>query len=113
MARKAESYKLVEKTVKERKTKETKTVKCIVLYNNVEPTPAEQKMIDFYLLNGYTPMFEEKKSGTKVEDMRKEMDEETLAKFNAAYKEKGGFHKACKIYAEWKKANNKKEEEKK
>lgn len=111
MARKAESYKLVEKTVKDRKSKESKTVKCIVLYNNVEPTPAEQKMIDFYLLNGYTPMFEEKKCGIKVEEMRKEMDEKTLEKFNAAYKEKGGFHKACKIYADWKKT--KKADEKK
>lgn len=107
MARKADSYKLVEKAIKDRKTKETKTIKCIVLYNNVEPTPAEQKMIDFYLLNGYTPMFEEKKSGKKVAEMREEMDKETLEKFDAAYnnKEKGGFHKACKIYAEWKKAN--------
>lgn len=105
MARKAESYKLVEKTVIDRKTKGTKTENCIVLYNNVEPTPAEQKMIDFYLLKGYTPMFEEKKKGATVAQMRADMKgTEYAERFETAYNEKGGFHKACKIYAEWKKA---------
>lgn len=43
-----------------------------------------------------------------VEDMRAEMgkdekDKKALDEFNAAYAEKGGFHKACKIYSAWKK----------
>ena len=80
--------------------------KQIILFTNVEPA-GEQTLIDFYLRNGYTPLFEEKKS-TSVADMRKELkkDPEALAKFEEAYKEKtNGFFKACKVYTEWKKNN--------
>ena len=94
MAHKAESFKIDE------------SKKAIVIYTNVAATPAEETAKAIYMQNGYTPMFAEKKKGATVAQMRKEMaDTEYLERFNAAYKEKGGFHKACKIYAEWKKAN--------
>ena len=97
MAHKPTSFKLNEKK------------KTIVIYTNVEAN-AEKTLIDFYLGQGYAPMFEEKKPSKKVDDMKKELkaDPETLAKFEAAYEQKNGFFDACKIYAEWKKANKKK-----
>ena len=100
MAHKAESFKVATK-----KTKKGE-VNVIVLYTNVEANPAEQMLIDSYLKMGFEPMFEEKKASVSVADMRKDLkkDEEALAKFEEAYKEKNGFHKACKIYANWKKA---------
>ena len=100
MAHKAESYKVATK-----KTKKGE-VNVIVLYTNVEANPAEQMLIDRYLKMGFEPMFEEKKASVSVADMRKDLkkDEEALAQFEEAYKEKNGFHKACKIYANWKKA---------
>lgn len=100
MAHKAESFKVTTK-----KTKKGE-VNVIVLYTNVEANPAEQMLIDRYLKMGFEPMFEEKKASVSVADMRKELkaDAEALAKFEEAYKVKNGFHKACKIYAEWKKA---------
>ena len=100
MAHKAESFKVATK-----KTKKGE-VNVIVLYTNVEANPAEQMLIDRYLKMGFEPMFEEKKASVSVADMRKDLkkDEEALAKFEEAYKEKNGFHKACKIYANWKKA---------
>lgn len=100
MAHKAESFKVATK-----KTKKGE-VNVIVLYTNVEANPAEQMLIDRYLKMGFEPMFEEKKASVSVADMRKELkaDAEALAKFEEAYKVKNGFHKACKIYAEWKKA---------
>ena len=100
MAHKAESFKVATK-----KTKKGE-VNVIVLYTNVEANPAEQMLIDRYLKMGFEPMFEEKKASLSVADMRKDLkkDEEALAQFEEAYKEKNGFHKACKIYANWKKA---------
>jgi hypothetical protein len=55
-------------------------------------------------------MFEEKKPSKSVEDMKKELkaDKDALAKFEAAYEQKNGFFDACKIYADWKKANKNK-----
>lgn len=102
MAHKAESFRLVKKTSKN----------VIVLYTNVEPNPAEQMLIDRYLNMGYEPMFEEKKAGKSVEDMRKELatDKEALAKFEEAYSKKSGFFDACKVYNAWKKAEAKKAE---
>ncbi len=81
--------------------------KTIILYTNVQPE-GEQTLIDYYLRNGYAPMFEEKK-GTSVATMRKELrnDEEASAKFEEAYKQKNGFFAACKVYSEWKKAQPK------
>lgn len=95
MAHKATSFKLNEKK------------KIIIIYTNVEPSKAEQTLIDFYLTNGYAPMLEEKKAGKSVADMRKELnaDAETLKKFNEAYDKKNGFFEACKIYGEWAKKN--------
>lgn len=107
MAHKAESFRVGKKTVK--KGKEKVEIDVIILYTNVEANPAEQMLIDRYLKMGYEPMFEEKKASVSVADMRKELkaDKETLDKFEEAYKVKNGFHKACKIYAEWKKAQPK------
>lgn len=107
MAHKAESFRVGKKIVK--KGKEKVEVDVIVLYTNVEANPAEQMLIDRYLKMGYEPMFEEKKASVSVAEMRKDLkqDAETLAKFEEVYKAKNGFHKACKIYAEWKKAQKK------
>lgn len=101
MAHKAESFKIGTK-----KTKKGE-VNVIVLYTNVEANPAEQMLIDRYLKMGFEPLFEEKKASVRVAEMRKDLkkDPDTLAKFEETYKEKNGFHKACKIYAEWKKNN--------
>ena len=103
MAHKAESFRVGKKTVK--KGKEKVEVDVIILSTNVEANPAEQMLIDRYLKMGFEPMFEEKKASVSVADMRKELkaDAEALAKFEEAYAVKNGFHKACKIYAEWKK----------
>ena len=105
MAHKPTSFKLDEKK------------KAIVIYTNIE-APAEKLLIDFYLTNGYAPMFDEKKSFT-VKDMRKAMkdDQKALDEFNAIYakkvdkkasedeKKSAGFFGACKFYNEWKKQN--------
>lgn len=92
MARKAESFKADEKK------------KEIILYTNVEQNKAEKTLIDFYLYNGYTPKFAEKKAGKSVAEMRADLgaDKEVLEKFNRAYKDKEkGFFEACKIYNAW------------
>lgn len=109
MAKKAESFKLVAKT------------KTIILYTNVEQNDAEKTLIEFYLNNGFSPMFAEKKQGKSVEEMRAEMkkakDDETLKKFNDTYgnkKDKKAFFNACKVYNQWvkdKKAKEKAEAE--
>ena len=98
MARKTASFKL------------NNEKKVIVLYDNVEQSTAEKNLVEYYLKNGYTPMFETKKKGKTVAEMRKDLesDKETLEKFNAAYNEKNGFHSACKIYTTWKKENKNK-----
>lgn len=100
--------------------------KVITIYTNVEIIEAEERLKNYYLQNGYTPLFGEKKKSISVEEMRKELadDEETLKAFNEAYKEKTkaekgkkvdfkatGFAKACKIYNNWKKAQKKAEAE--
>ena len=92
MAHKPKSFKIDEKK------------KAIIIYTNVDPA-GEQVMIDFYLRNGYTPMFEEKKAGVSVAEMRAELkkDEKALAEFEEAYKQKNGFFSACKVYTNWKK----------
>lgn len=98
MARKADSFRLVEKQ------------KVIVLYTNETPTPAEETLIKFYLSAGYTPKMEEKKPGIKIKEMRKKLEAEApevLAQFNEAYGKKGdkkAFFNACKIYSDWEKA---------
>lgn len=99
MARKAETFKVNAK-------KQT-----ITIYTNVETAKAELATIEFYLKQGYTPMYEEKKPTKTVKEMRAELeknDAEAYAKFNEAYKEKNGFFNACKIYSDWKKKNSKK-----
>ena len=91
MAHKPKSFKLNEKK------------KVIILYSNVR-LPEETDLINFYLSSGYKPMYEEKKSTVKVEDMRRELesDKEALAEFEEAYSdEKNGFFNACKIYQAW------------
>ena len=100
MAHKAESFKVATK-----KTKKGE-VNVIVLYTNVKANPAEQMLIDRYLSLGYEPMFEEKKEGTKVAKMRKDLekDPEALEQFNEIYKK--DFFEACKFYADWKKKQN-------
>lgn len=92
MAKKAESFKV---------NAEKRT---ITLYTNVEQTTAEKTLIEIYLNQGYTPLFEEKKKGKSVEEMKKELKgTDKLVEFENAYKEKNGFFKACKIYNAWKK----------
>ena len=49
MARKTASFKL------------NNEKKIIVLYDNVEQSTAEKNLVEYYLKNGYTPMFETKK----------------------------------------------------
>lgn len=111
MAKKAQSFKV--DTAK----------KIITIYNGVEQTDGEKSLMEFYLNQGYAPMFDTKKKGKSVSEMREEMkNTEALKEFNAAYSckdkaalaelnkkynttNKSGFHIACKIYAEWKKAN--------
>lgn len=94
MAKKAESFKV---------NAEKKT---ITLYTNVEQTTAEKNLIEFYLNQGYSPLFEEKKKGVSVSEMRKALKgTDKLEEFEKAYKEKDGFFKACKIYTSWKKEN--------
>lgn len=104
MAHKAKSYKLVEK-----KDKATGVVvkRNIVIYTNVNE-PAEKMLIDFYLQQGYAPMFEDKKPTTSVETMRADLknDKEALEKFEKAYNEKD-FFGACKVHSIWKKEQNK------
>ena len=97
MAHKAQSFKLNEKK------------KTITIYTNVEASPAEVELKNYYLSNGYMPMMEEKKAGITVKEMRKELkaDAKAAAAFEEAYKDKNGFFAACKIYTDWKKANKK------
>ena len=102
MARKPDSFKLIEEE------------NVIVLYENIEPTKMEERLIDFYLSKGFLPKIETKKKGITVKEMRAELkaDEDVLAKFNAAYEEEEGFYKATKIYTEWKKTKKSKDEKK-
>ena len=80
----------------------------ITLYTNVEQSAAEKTLIEFYLNKGYTPLFDEKKKGKSVDEMRKEMKgTDALTQFEKAYAEKNGFFNACKIYNAWKKENKK------
>lgn len=100
MAKKAESFKV---------NAEEKT---IIIYSNVEQTTAEKSLIEFYLTQNYTPLFEKKKKGITVEEMRKELKgTDKLVEFERLYKSKKegeGFHSACKLYNAWKKENKKK-----
>lgn len=80
--------------------------KTIIIYTNVEPNTAEQKLQDFYLKSGYTPLMEEKKKGIRVADMRKALEgTDKLDEFNELYAN-GDFFGACKIYTEFKKSQN-------
>ena len=98
MARKADSFRVVEKGKK------------IIVYTNVEMTEAEEKLFNTYVKLGYTPLFEEKKPSKTVEDMRKELsaDKDALKQFEEIYnkkKKKGDkstpFFDACKFYQQW------------
>ena len=93
MAHKAKSFKLVEK-----KDKATGVV--------------VKTLIDFYLQQGYTPMFEEKKPTMSVEAMKADLknDKEALKKFEEAYGNKD-FFAACKVHSSWKKEQKKKKQE--
>ncbi len=92
MAKKAESFKV---NAEKRE---------ITLYTNVKQTTAEKTLFEIYINQGYTPLFEEKKKGITVAEMRKELKgTDKLVEFENAYKEKNGFFKACKIYNAWKK----------
>ena len=97
MAKKAESFKVNAKK------------KEITLYTNVEQTTAEKTLIEIYLNQGFTPLFEEKKKGITVAEMRKDLKgTDKLAEFERLYKSKKdgeGFHSACKLYNAWKKEN--------
>lgn len=93
----------------------------IVLYDNIEPTPAEQQVIDRFIGLGYDVKFEEKKTSKTVAEMLKDLknDAAALQEFNAYYnkektmedkngKELQAFFAACKVYQEWvKKQKNK------
>lgn len=95
--------------------------KQIIIFDNVVASPAEVDLKNYYLSNGYKPMTETKKAGITVAEMRKALkkDPEALAKFNELYKtkekvknpetgkEEVGFHRACKFFTEWKKAQEK------
>ena len=97
----------------------------IALYDNVEPSAAEQKMIDRFISMGYEVRFDEKKPSKSKEEMIAELeaaDKEAAAEFNAYYnKEKKmnnkdgsemqAFFAACKVYQEWKKKQTEKEKE--
>ena len=99
MARKAETFKV---------NTEKKT---ITIYTNVKAVEAETITIRFYLEQGYTPLYEEKKATKTVKEMEAELkknDAEAYAKFIEAYKQTNGFFNACKIYSDWKKNNRKK-----
>ena len=104
MARKADSFRLIEKQ------------KVIVLYTNETPTPAEETLIKFYLSAGYAPKMEEKKPGIKIKEMRKKLEKDApdvLEKFNKAYnnkEDKKAFFNACKVYSDWEKAQKNKPE---
>ena len=102
MARKPESFRIIEDE------------KVIVLYENVEPSKMEERLIDYYLSKGYLPKIETKKKGITVDEMRAELEAnpDTLADFEAAYKDKEGFYKATKIYTEWKKTQKEKDDKK-
>lgn len=106
MAHKATSFKVDDKK------------KVIILYSNVEAPAGEKALIEFYLTKGYTPMFEEKKEGISVDEMRAELekaDKDALKKFDKIYaikatdqmtkaeKKEIGFFGACKFYNQWKK----------
>lgn len=106
MAKKAESFRL-----------DTKK-KVIVIYTNVDCSPAEQSVKEFYLAQGFAPKFEEKKKTLTVKDMRAELkaDPNALKAFDTAYKKEApsgkdvkfsetGFAEACRIYNDWKKKN--------
>lgn len=99
MARRAQSFKLdTEK-------------KTITIYTNVEAVEAEKNLTEFYLKQGYSPLFEVKKATKTVKEMEAELkknDADAYAKFIEAYKQKNGFFDACKIYSDWKKKNKKK-----
>lgn len=81
--------------------------KTITLYTNIEQPEAEKTLITFYLTNGYAPLTALKEKGITVAEMLEELeaDETALEEFKKKYKEKGGFHKACKVYTDWKKKN--------
>lgn len=99
MARKAETFKV---------NTEKKT---ITIYTNVKAVEAETLTINFYLGQGYYPLYEEKKATKTVKEMEAELknaDEEAYKKFMEAYKKKNGFFNACKVYSDWKKNNKKK-----
>jgi hypothetical protein len=110
MAHKAESFYITTK----------KDKNCIVLYNNVEPKAAEQKQIDRFIGLGYEILFEDKKPGLKVSEMKEALaaDAEALAKFEALYygneklykkdgTEEVAYFAACKFFNEWKKQQKK------
>lgn len=93
----------------------------IVLYTNVEPPVAEQKMIDRFVNQGYEVYYEEKKESLTVDKMKAALsaDAEALAKFEAIYSgkekqykkdgtEEVSYFAACKFYNGWKKKNKKK-----
>lgn len=98
--------------------------KTITIYTNIEQERAEQIAIDAYLRMGYSLLVDEKKKGTTVKDVKKEMgvDADALAKFEEIYGEKipddkkedkdylkeHGFHGAMKYYQEWKKGRENK-----
>ena len=56
MAKKSGSFRIDEKK------------KAIILYSNKEANPSEKALIEFYLKNGYSPMFEEKKKAEPKEE---------------------------------------------
>ena len=103
-------------------TKKGKNFIC--LYDNVEPSAAEQKMIDRFISMGYEVRFEEKKPSKSKDEMLAELNaenKEAAAEFLKYYnKEKTMFNKdgsemqaffaACKIYQEFKKKQSKKEQ---
>lgn len=94
--------------------------KTITIFTNVKANATEQKIIDFYLEHEYTPLFDKKKSGVRIEEMKKALkpDEEAYNEFMRLYKSKEkiivdgkeltGFHAACRYYNEWNAKKNEK-----
>lgn len=113
MAHKATSYDI--------RTSKKTGKNFLVLYDNVEPTAAEQKMIDRFISMGYEVRFEEKKVGKTKAEMLEELKNDAEAKtefedyysgkrkmYNKDGTELQQFFAACKVYQAWAKKNKKK-----
>ena len=93
--------------------------KKVIIYNGMERTEEDKEIIEMYMKIGYIVKKEDKKS-VSVAQMRKELkkDPETLNAFNEAYTSdevidnRIGYHRALKIYSDWKKEQKNQQKEK-